>query len=146
MEILGQIEAWHWFVLSAGLFMLEVFATTGFFIGIAVAALLLSAITYFIPELGMAFGLTLFGALSVALTLGYKKYFKSVNEATDSPLLNDRAAQMVGTTIELKQDIEGKGALMIHDTRWQVECDGLLAAGTRVSITGSRGMTLILSA
>jgi hypothetical protein len=29
----------------------------------------------------------------VVLTLAYRKYFRNVNEATDNPLLNDRAAQ-----------------------------------------------------
>ncbi len=145
MDILTQIQPWHWFVLAAVLFMVEIAATTGFFIGIGAAALILSAVTLLGPQIGWEWQLALFGGLSVALTVAYKKYFKRFNEETDSPLLNDRAAQMVGDSLVLDADIDGHGAVMIHDTRWQVECEGSLKAGTRVTISGSRGMTLVLS-
>lgn len=144
MDILTQIEPWHWFVLSAVLFILEVTATTGFFIGIAVSALIVFVVMLVSPDLGWELQFALFGGLSVVLTIAYKKYFKRFNEETDSPLLNDRAAQMVGDSLILDEDISGHGAVMIHDTRWQVECDGSLAAGTRVKIADSRGMTLLL--
>ena len=144
MDFLTQIEPWHWFVLAALLFILEVTATTGFFIGIAGSALILFVVMLVSPDLGWEWQLALFGGLSVVLTIAYKKYFKRFNEETDSPLLNDRAAQMVGDSIVLDEEINGRGAVMIHDTRWQVECEGTLAAGTRVKIADSRGMTLIL--
>lgn len=144
MDFLTQIEPWHWFVLSALLFILEVTATTGFFIGIAGSALILFLVMLVSPDLGWEWQLALFGVLSVVLTIAYKKYFKRFNEETDSPLLNDRAAQMVGGSLVLDEDINGRGAVMIHDTRWQVECEGTLAAGSRVKIAGSRGMTLVL--
>lgn len=144
MDIVLQLQPWHWFVLAAVLFVLEVTATTGFFIGIGGAALILFGVTLVGPELGWEWQLALFGALSVILTIAYKKYFQRFNEETDSPLLNDRAAQMVGDSLVLSESIDGSGAVMIHDTRWQVECEGSLAAGTRVKIAGSRGMTLVL--
>jgi membrane protein implicated in regulation of membrane protease activity len=144
MDMIAQIEPWHWFVLAAALFVLEVTATTGFLIGIATSALLLSIVTYLTPDIGWEWQMGLFGGLSVILTLAYKKYFKNFNEETDSPLMNDRAGQMVGTELVLEQEIDQSDALMISDTRWQVECEGTLAAGTRVSIVGTRGMTLLL--
>lgn len=144
MEFLTQIEPWHWFVLAAALFALEVTATTGFFIGIAASALILFVLMLVSPELGWEVQLALYGGLSVVLTVAYKKYFRRFNEETDSPLLNDRAAQMVGNSLVLDDDISGRGAVMIHDTRWQVECEGTLTAGSRVKIAGSKGMTLIL--
>ncbi|NND67699.1 MAG: NfeD family protein [Halioglobus sp.] len=144
MELLNHIEPWHWFVLAAALFALEVTATTGFFIGIAVSALILWVLMLLSPELGWELQLAVFGGLSVVLTIAYKKYFKRFNEETDSPLLNDRAAQMVGDSLVLDEDLSGHGAIMIHDTRWQVECEGTIAAGTRVKIADSRGMTLVL--
>lgn len=144
MDMIIQIEPWHWFALAAVLFLLEVMVTTGFLVGIATAALLLSIVTYLTPDLGWQWQVALLGGLSVVLTLAYKKYFKSFNEETDSPLLNDRAAQMVGTELVLEQEINHRKALMISDTRWHVECEGTLAAGTRVAVVGSRGMTLLL--
>lgn len=144
MDMIAQIEPWHWFVLAAVLFFLEVTATTGFLIGIATSALLLSIVTYLSPDMGWQWQMGLFGVLSVILTLGYKKFFKSFNEETDSPLLNDRAAQMVGTEIVLDKDINHREALMISDTRWQVECEGTLVAGTRVTVVANRGLTLLV--
>ena len=144
MEFITEVAPWQWFVLAIVLFAIEIFATTGFFIGIALAALVLSILGLVAPGLGWEWQLLVFGGLSVALTVAYKKYFKGFNEETDSPLLNDRAAQMVGDSLVLDEEVRGAGAVMIHDTRWQVECDGILAAGSRVKVVGSRGMTLLI--
>ena len=97
-----------------------------------------------VPGLGWEWQLLIFGVLSVVLTVAYKKYFKGFNEETDSPLLNDRAAQMAGDTFVLDNAVHRAGSVMIHDTRWQVECAGVLAAGVRVKVVGSRGMTLLI--
>lgn len=144
MELIASLQPWHWFVLALSLFALEVFASTGFFIGIATASLLLAVLVFLAPDIGWEWQLSLFGLASVLLTLGYFKFFRSVNEATDSPLLNNRAAQLVGTRFVLADDFDQKGAVMIHDTRWQACSEEAFAAGETVEVVGSDGMTLRL--
>lgn len=144
MDVITDLQPWHWFVLALALFTLEVFASTGFFIGIATAALLLSVLLFLMPAIAWEWQLALFGLGSVLLTLGYFKYFRGINQATDSPLLNNRAAQLVGTRFVLDSDFKQKGAVMIHDTRWQACSEEVLAAGDTVEVVGCEGMTLRL--
>jgi inner membrane protein len=144
MDLLTGLAPWHWLVLALGLFALEVFATSEFFIGIALASLALAGVLAAFPDMSWETQLGLFGFLSVAFSFFYFKFFRGFNEETDAPLLNNRSAQLVGETFALESDITNKGAVMINDTRWQVKCEGKLGTGTRVKVTGAEGMTLIL--
>lgn len=142
MELIGQLEVWHWVVVAAVLFLLEMLIVTGFLLGIALAAVVMAVLALLIPVLGRDWQLLVFGVLAVALTLGYRRYFRGVNEATDNPLLNDRAAQMVGRTFVLGVDLDGTGADMLGDTRWMLRCNGRIARGARVRVVGVEGMVL----
>lgn len=146
MEFLSQLEPWHWFVASIVLVIVEIVATTGFFIGIALAALLLSGLLTVMPDLSWPWQLILFGGLSVALTVAYQVYFKNFNNATDNPLLNDRAAQQIGKQFVLDQDIEEQGAQMLGDTRWTLRSQRTLVAGTKVKVVATEGMDLVIEA
>lgn len=142
MELFDQLHVWHWVVLAAVLFLLELLITTGFLLGIAFAAVVMAVLVLLLPTLTWDWQLLCFGALAVALTFGYRRYFRQVNEATDNPLLNDRAAQLVGKTFVLSVDLDGSGADMLGDTRWSLRCAGRLAKGTRVRVVGVDGMVL----
>ena len=144
MELFSELHAWHWVALAAVLFAAEVLVTTGFLIGIGLAAVVLALLLLVIPALGWEWQLLCFALLSVALTLGYRKFFRGVNEATDNPFLNDRAAQLVGKTFVLSVDLDGSGADMLGDTRWTLRSQGRIAKGTRVRISGVDGMVLMV--
>jgi hypothetical protein len=146
MELIQSLQPWHWFVLSLLLFGIEIFATAGFFIGIAAAALVMSVVLFIVPSIAWGWQLGVFGVLSVVLTLAYSYFFRGVNQRTDNPLLNNRAAQLVGTRLTLQEDIAEKGAVVIGDTRWQAQCAGRLARGTEVEVTAVQGMTLQIEA
>jgi membrane protein implicated in regulation of membrane protease activity len=144
MELLDQLQSWHWFVLAAALLILEIVATTGFFIGIALAALVVAGVLLVVPELAWEWQLLWFGLLSVALTVGYKVFFSGLNDATDNPLLNDRAAQLIGKSFVLGADLDKEGAQMLGDTRWTVRSNATLNKGTKVHVTATEGMVLIV--
>ena len=144
MELFDQLHAWHWFVLAVCLIVLEVTTTTGFLLGIAFAALALAGVLYVAPELSWDWQFLSFGVLSVVLTLGYRAYFKFVNNATDNPLLNDRAAQMMGKLFLLSVELDRSGADMIGDTRWTLRSAGRINKGARVRVIGVEDMVLIV--
>ncbi|MEZ5503374.1 MAG: NfeD family protein [Halioglobus sp.] len=146
MELFDQLHAWHWFVLAVVLFALELMAATGFLIGIGLAALVLAVVVLVLPDVSWDWQLLGFGLLSVALTVGYKVFFRQVNDATDNPLLNDRAAQLIGRTFVLDADLDATGAEMIGDTRWSLRCAGRINRGTRVRIVNTEGMVLVVEA
>lgn len=142
MELFTQLQAWHWFALAVVLIVLEVTTTFGFMLGIAFAALALAVAVFIVPELAWDWQLLSFGVLSVVLTVGYRLYFKTVNDATDNPLLNDRAAQMVGKSFVLGVELDRSGAAMVGDTRWAVRSDRRIDKGVRVRVVGVEGMIL----
>jgi len=144
VELFDQLHSWHWFVLAVVLIAVEILAPTGFFIGVALAALVLAGILLAIPDLAWDWQLLWFGVLSVGLTVAYMVYFRRINDATDNPLLNNRAAQLVGKSFALTADIDRTGAEMIGDTRWTVRCAGKISKGTRVRVIDSDHMALIV--
>ena len=144
MELIASLQPWHWFVLSLALFAIEILGTAGFFIGIAASALVLSVLLLIWPAMPWELQLGVFGVMSVVLTLAYFRFFRRVNQRTDNPLLNDRAAQLVGKRLTLQEDLHGSGAVAIGDTRWQAQCSGSINKGTLVEVVAVQGMSLQL--
>jgi membrane protein implicated in regulation of membrane protease activity len=142
VELFDQLHAWHWFVLAVILIVLELTTTTGFLLGIAFAALALAGILWVVPDLSWDWQFLSFGVLSVVLTLGYRFYFRPDNDASDNPLLNDRAAQMVGKSFVLGVDLDRSGADMLGDTRWALSSAGRIKQGARVRVVAVEGMVL----
>jgi len=59
------------------------------------------------------------------------------------PLLNDRAAQLIGRRVVLEESlIAGQGRIKVGDTLWKASADTQLDAGTTVEIYASEGMML----
>ena len=145
MDFLQSLQPWHWLVLCFLMLGMEALGAGGFLLGSAVAALLLSLVVWLIPDLGWAAQLFWFGLASLLFTLAYWKLFRKVNEQSDHPQLNQRAAQLVGRTLTLEQELlPGQSKIQVGDTLWKVETDVLLEEGTRVIISGYEGMTLKL--
>jgi membrane protein implicated in regulation of membrane protease activity len=144
VELFDQLHAWHWFVLAVVLIVLELTTTTGFLLGIAFAALAIAGTLWMVPDLSWDWQFLSFGVLSVVMTLGYRTYFRPDNDASDNPLLNNRAAQMVGKSFVLGVDLDRSGADMLGDTRWKLRCAGRIKQGSRVRIVAVEGMVLIV--
>lgn len=144
MEFLVHLQPWQWATLAVILFALEMAISTGFLLGIGLAAVVLAGLLLLVPGLAWEWQLLWFGVLSVVLTVACRRYFSSPGQASDNPLLNDRAAQMVGRTFVLGVDLDRSGADMVGDTRWMLRTSGRLARGTRVRVSGVDDMVLIV--
>jgi membrane protein implicated in regulation of membrane protease activity len=146
IELLAGLEVWHWFVFGIMLMVLEIAGAGGFLIGMALAAFFLAALLFVVPALGWPWQLAIFALTSVSVTVLYLKVFRNFNQATDAPLINDRAAQLVGQFITLTEPVHnGEGSVQVGDTRWRVKCEGDLPVGEIVEVADSDGMTLILA-
>ena len=75
----------------------------------------------------------------------YSKIMRMVKPPKDAPHLNDMAAQYVGRSFKLVQDVvDGRSKVAVGDTVWIVECPDGLKAGEIVKITAVRdGVVLI---
>ncbi|SHI09769.1 NfeD family protein [Ferrimonas marina] len=142
--MLASLSPWHWLILALVLMAFEALGTGGFLLGIAIAAAALAALTPFV-ELGWASQLALFALGSLLFTVIYWKGFRRFNEQTNRPDLNNRAAQLVGRSFTLEQDLAaGDGHLMVGDTRWRVRSEQPLSQGTLVVVSGYDAMVLLI--
>jgi inner membrane protein len=145
VEFLSQLESWHWLSLGILLLLGEVLGAGGFLLGIGIGALLVALTVTVLPGLSWQLQLVWFGVLSVVSTLVYWKRFRAINQATDQPLLNNRAERLVGRKVQLLEPVvNGKGKVQIEDALWTVLADDDIDEGTAVEIVATRGMDLLI--
>ncbi|OED45960.1 hypothetical protein ACH42_04340 [Endozoicomonas sp. (ex Bugula neritina AB1)] len=143
MDILTDIEPWHWLIVSLLLFGLEALGAGGFLLGGAFAGVLLAVVLWLVPDMGWASQFMIFGAASLILTLTYWKLFRRVNEQSDRPELNNRTAMLVGSIVELSEDFpEGLGRIKIGDTLWKSRSPVMIPSGKKIKVVGYMGTTL----
>ncbi|KEQ17735.1 NfeD family protein [Endozoicomonas numazuensis] len=145
MDFLNTLQPWHWLIVAFLCLGLEALGAGGFLLGSAAAAFLLAAVLWLLPETGWAWQLVWFAVGSLIFTVAYWKFFRGVNEKSDYPQLNQRAAQLIGRVVVLENDLPGgQGKIQIGDTLWSVKAVGHLEKGCPVIITGAEGMTLLI--
>lgn len=141
IEAIVAFGAWSWMILAAVLLALEMLAPGIFLMwfGFAAAATGLIAFRY---EIAWQWQLIWFCGLSLAAVLLANRYLRQHPLESDQPLLNKRAAQLVGQTFDLTEPIEnGRGSIRVGDTIWRVEGPEL-PKGARIRVVGTDGSVL----
>ncbi|MDO6562694.1 NfeD family protein [Amphritea sp. 1_MG-2023] len=140
---LHTLTQWHWLILGVVLLILEMLGASGFLIGLAVASLVMAGAVALGVIDSWSYQLLWFALLGVAFTVLYWRMFRSFNRHTDEPLLNDRAAQLIGRKFVLTQNLDnGQGRVQVGDTLWKAEADTSLTAGIEVEVYASEGMVI----
>ena len=141
MELIAELGAWNWMILAGVLFALELAAPGIFLVWFGLAAAITGLIV-FRYELAWQWQLIWFCALSLTTVLLAGRYLRKNPIHSDHPLLNERAAQLVGQSHELLDGIvNGRGSVKVGDSIWRVEGPDL-PKGARVRITGADGTVL----
>lgn len=142
---LQELGPWSWWVIGFVLLAAELVAPGVFLIWIGLAALIVGILSLLLWDVGLwtwQVQLVLFALLSVATVLLGRRFVLSSSEATDEPLLNQRAESLVGRTAVLEKPIaEGRGRIRLDDTFWIVEGPDL-PVGARVRVVSSHGRNL----
>jgi membrane protein implicated in regulation of membrane protease activity len=140
IEGLGIDLHWLWLIVAALLASAEIIAPGIFLIFLAAAA----ALTGVAALLGIpfAFQLGLFPLLALgSVHLGRRWYADRPIKSSD-PLLNDRAARLIGETVLVLTAIEhGSGRVKVGDSVWAAKGEDA-AAGSRVRVTAVEGTCL----
>ncbi|WP_299727169.1 NfeD family protein [uncultured Endozoicomonas sp.] len=145
MDIAMSFEPWHWLILFFVFLGAEALGAGGFLLGSAAASALVALILWISPDVSWPSQLMWFGIGSLLFTVAYWKFFRKVNNKSDSPELNNRALQLVGRTVLLDHDLPaGISKLQIGDTFWKVQSDRSVARGHNVIVTGCQGMVLLV--
>jgi membrane protein implicated in regulation of membrane protease activity len=141
METIGALGAWSWMIAAAILFVLELVAPGIFFIWFGVAAAVTGLIV-FRYDITWQWQLIWFCGLSFASAFLAYKFLRKHPLETDQPLLNDRAAQLIGQNFDLVDPIvNGRGRIHSGDTIWRVEGPEL-PKGARIKVVGADGTLL----
>ena len=141
MNGFGLEPHWTWLLAATALGILELLVPGVFLIWLAAAAAVTGFITLvFGPP--VAFQFVLFALLSLAAVWYGKRWYNANPVESSDPLLNDRAARLIGETLVVVTPIEdGRGRVKVGDGVWQ--CKGRDAEeGTRVIVVGAEGACL----
>ena len=134
---------WLWLLAAVLLGIAELIVPGVFLIWIAAAAAGTGLLTLLFG-VGVAFQFLLFALLSIASVYAGRRAYAANPVATADPLLNNRAARLVGRTVEVATPIvHGEGRVKVGDSVWN--CTGPdCAAGTPVRIIGAQGTCLLV--
>jgi membrane protein implicated in regulation of membrane protease activity len=141
METIAELGAWSWMIAAAILFVLELMAPGIFFMWFGVAALVTGLIV-FRYDISWQWQLLWFCGLSLASVLLANRYLRQHPLESERPLLNERAARLIGQSFDLIDPIvNGRGSIHSGDTIWRVEGPEL-PQGTRIKVVGVDGSVL----
>ena len=141
METIIELGPWVWMILAAILFVLELISPGIFFMWFGVAAAITGLIV-FRYDMSWQWQLVSFAVLSLITVLLANRYLRQNPLASERPLLNERAVQLVGQSFELLDPIvDGRGSIKTGDTIWRVEGPEL-PVGARIKVVGADGTLL----
>jgi membrane protein implicated in regulation of membrane protease activity len=130
-------------ICAALLLMAAEVAAPGFFLlwlGFAAAGVF--AVLVLVPGVSGVWQTVLFVLFSIVSVGAYLFFFRKTRVASDQPLLNRRAVQLIGQVHPLESAIvNGRGRVKIGDAFWVVEGPDT-PVGTRVRIASVHGMSL----
>lgn len=133
---------WFWAASALVLLAAEALLPGAFLIWLGLAAGVMAVLLWLMPDMGMTAQWIVFAVLALAsVGIGWKLRGQRSSESGD-PLLNQRAAQLVGRVLPLTQAIvNGRGQVRIDDAYWTVEGPEL-PVGTPVRVVGAETMLL----
>lgn len=134
-------DPWWWLVLAVLLGIAEIIMPGIFLIWIAIAAAVTGVVAMTIG-LSLPLQLILFAALCLVATWAGRRWYAQNPVESQDPLLNDRAARLVGEIVTLVEPIvDGRGRVTVGDGAWP--CRGPdLPVGAKVRVTGADSASL----
>lgn len=139
-------EVVGWGALALVLFAAEALAPGAFMLWIGIGAAAVFVLVAVFTDIPLLWQVVAFVLLSVVSIQCYRRWGRTHAQASDAPLLNRRAEQLVGRVVLLDQAIVvGKGRAKIDDAFWVVAGPDL-PAGSQVRVVAVDGMTLQVQA
>lgn len=133
-----------WMVFGVVLAIGELALPGIFLIWIAIAAAITGAVTYLAP-IPMPVQVIIFAALCLIATYAGKRWYRDNPVASSDPLLNDRAARLVGRSVTVVEPIvNGEGRVRIDDGTWTATGPDA-PVGARLTVVGAQGTMLTVA-
>ena len=132
---------WLWLLAAIVMAIAELLVPGVFLIWLAAAAAGTGLLTL-VFGISFAFQIVLFALLAIGAVYAGRKWYSANPVESSDPLLNQRAARLVGETVVVVTAIEdGRGRVKVGDSVWNCrgpDCE----AGSRVRVTGADGSCL----
>lgn len=136
---LAMHDASLWLIAAVLLAGAELIVPGVFLIFLGIAAGIVAAATFVLPDLPVAAQLGAFAMWSTVAVLIGRRWYVDYPVDTDDPLLNDRARRLVGETVTVADPIVGgRGRVRIGDGAWPAAGPDA-PAGARMRITAVIG-------
>ena len=153
MDIFGFLDGispWWWVALALALGTIEILTFSFFLIWPGLAAFAVAILMWVFPGMSGTWQILIFAVLAVAFTLAGRWLVLSRKPTSEVPGLNDRAIQLIGRNAVVIDGFVagGLGNVEVDGVRWRARmADGAPppASGQVLSVTGTQGMTLLLS-
>jgi membrane protein implicated in regulation of membrane protease activity len=145
LQFLWSLGPWNWIVLAVLLLVLETLVPGVHFLWFGLAAGIVGALALAVgPEFTWQWQLIVYALVAVATVFLVRRTARPDANRADVPDLNVRAQQYVGRVFRVEEPIAGgRGKVRVGDTLWSAEGPDA-PAGTRVTVTGSRGTVLVV--
>ncbi|WP_336965841.1 NfeD family protein [Sphingobium aquiterrae] len=141
IDALHLEDHWWWLIFAVLLGIGEIVIPGVFLIWIAIAAAITGVATL-LTGLPLFAQFILFAALCLVAAWAGRRWYTANPVASADPLLNDRAARLIGDTVLVVEAIEGgEGRVKVGDSVWTARGPDT-KAGKRVRIIGVQGAVL----
>ena len=137
------LNNYGWWLLALVLIGAEVVAPGYFMLWIGIAAAVMGVVTLVAPAMSALAQAVAFAVLAIASCMLYWKFLRPLAEQRDDqPLLNRRAAKLVGQRFVVVEPIvNGRGKVKVGDGAWLAEGPDA-AIGSEVEVVACEGTTL----
>lgn len=133
-----------WLCAALVLGLAELLAPGVFPIFLALAAAITGATVLAMPTLPVIAQLGSFGVWAAVAVLIGRHWYGEPRDGAGDPLLNDRAARLVGAVVIIAEPIvHGRGRVTVGDSVWLARGPEL-AVGERVSVIAVDGAVLVV--
>ena len=143
LENLPLSPPWLWLTVGLVLMIAELIAPGFYLIWIGAAAMLTGLIAF--SGIGEAAQFISFAVLTVVSIIIARRWFKAYPIESADPLLNNRAAQMIGEIVTVVEPIVGgDGRVRVGDSEWIAHgADAAIGARLRITGVNARGGVLV---
>lgn len=148
--LLSELNIWHWMIIAAVLFGLEMMTGTFDLLMVAIAAAITGLFAHFAPE-GLndwTMQCVCFAVTSAGLVLFGRVFLSNLRKTSpEHPTLNNRMATLIGRRgVAIDTFDASGGQIKLDDTVWRAEAvDGeSVAEGDTVVVESARGTVAIV--
>lgn len=142
METLMATPGLTWLIFAALLGIAELISPGIFLVFVAAGAAVAGVVALLIPEVTPMLQVLIFAAASAAAVAVGRRWYSRNPVPSSDPLLNDRAARMIGQIVTVVEPIKaGQGRVKVGDGEW-IASGPDAPKGAHVRIVGAHGASL----